>query len=189
MSAHGYVLRDEAFVSDEPQEIAGFPGVWRRGEPVAASVLAYALGIEVDDLDDLVAEREYPLDRVADVEVDEALLAYHGGKYSSASFPSERMGTLPRDASDVPGLSSEEAEERERYRAERDQPEAMRTMIPDEAVASGVRALTLAQIREDVGEMTEAQLEALTGDSRKSVKALVEKERERRAAVGEDGGS
>jgi hypothetical protein len=189
MAEAGYVLRDEAFATDEPQQIAGFPGIWRRGVAVPASVLAAARGESEEELAAYIKENEMPLDYVKDAEIDEAELAYHGGMYSSAELRSEPMGTLPSYRSTdphVPGLTQEEVELRDKQRAERGQSEAMRTMVPAEALASGVEAMSVAAIREGISEMSDLQLDALSRDSRSSVKSLAAKERETRAAIAEE---
>jgi hypothetical protein len=191
MAEPGYVLRDEAFSTDEAQQIAGFPGIWERGKAIPASVLAAARGETEEELAAYIEENEMPLDYVSDAEIDEAELAYHGGLYSSAELRSEPMGTLPSNRSTdphVPGLTQDEVDARAKWREERGQPEAMRTMVPAEALASGMEGMTVAAIREGIAEMTDDQLDALSRDPRSSVKALVQKQRDERARIAEENG-
>ena len=130
--AVAFVLPEETTASTEPQQIPGLPGLWTRGEPVHPS----ALGLSVSEMRERNAAANSILRevKISESEIVEPDLSETAGLISSAASPSAPMGQLPRSASEYPGLSAEEAAERDAYRESRAIPEAQRTMV-DPALA------------------------------------------------------
>lgn len=104
----GYVLPLEAASSSEPQSLPGVPGLWTPGEAKAAS----ELGLSVGEMREMVSDLNLPLkEKRVDAPPDD-LFERTGGMVSGATGDSAPAEVLTRSASDIPGLSYEEAEAR-----------------------------------------------------------------------------
>jgi len=200
--ATGFVLPLEAAPSGEPQSFGIVPGEWTPGEPIHPA----ALGLTVEEMRALIERHGLPLEETTVGEFDaEAELAETAGIPSGAASRSEATFGLPRSPSRYPGLTAEEADERDRYDAEmrRNPPPAAATMMPPEAGAeeqavgeavvavqppsprgvstSPAAAMNAKDAVEAMGSFSDAELVALASDPRKTVREGAEAEAARRA--------